>query len=44
MDTKTYHKTLKFAIRNEIKANEFYRQAAEKLKDESLGQLLSDLA
>lgn len=44
MDRREYERTLKFAIHNEVKAHDFYRQAAEKLQDEFLKQMFTDFA
>ncbi len=44
MEQKAYEKTLKFAIRNEVKAHDFYIDAATKLQDSFLKELFTDLA
>ncbi len=44
MEQKTYNKTLKFAIRNEVKAHDFYQEASAKLQDAFLKELFADLA
>lgn len=44
MEQRAYEKTLKFAIRNEVKAHEFYSEAAAKLQDTFLKELFTDLA
>ena len=44
MEQRAYEKTLKFAIRNEVKAHDFYLDAAAKLQDAFLKELFTDLA
>ncbi len=44
MEAEVFENTLKFAIQNEIKSNEFYSDAAAKLKDQRLKDLFTELA
>jgi rubrerythrin len=44
LEQRAYEKTLKFAIRNEVKAHDFYIDAATKLQDSFLKELFTDLA
>jgi rubrerythrin len=41
---KMQENTLKFAIHNEVKAHQFYKEVAQKVKDVSLRELFRDLA
>jgi len=44
MEREVFENTLKFAIENEVRSNEFYSDAATKLKDQRLKDLFTELA